>query len=261
MGDEAFARWWARYLKMSASPGAAIAIMKANSQIDVRYLLAAVRAPSLVLHREGDALNLEGAARDTARRIPGGRFLQVPGRDHLPFLGDSEPLLQAIENMVDAPPSEPVPGLSIAPVLVAAPQVPSWRGIPAAAHQLLRRTISRRRRPMGAPVKSPQRAPGLSFNNPGQALQCGLALSNSAIQRTVPVSIALHVALLEPGQTVVGSRNLALPTRLSAQAAAGEALVARIVRDLVGHGGLRFDERPSDELEEGVVPIFAVTRA
>lgn len=52
--DEAFKTWWATYLRLSASPGAALAIMRMNREIDVRHILPAIRVPSLVLHRTGD---------------------------------------------------------------------------------------------------------------------------------------------------------------------------------------------------------------
>jgi pimeloyl-ACP methyl ester carboxylesterase len=100
MNDPSFCDWWATYLRMSASPGAAVALAKMNTNIDIREELAAIRAPTLVLHRSGDRdMNIE-EGRYLARHIPGARFVELPGIDHLPFAGDQEPVLREIEQFV-----------------------------------------------------------------------------------------------------------------------------------------------------------------
>ncbi len=100
LGDPSFCDWWATYLRMSASPGAALALAKMNSDIDIRDELSAIRSPVLVLHRSGDRdMNID-EGRYLARHIPGARFLELPGIDHLPFAGDQEPLLRACEEFV-----------------------------------------------------------------------------------------------------------------------------------------------------------------
>ena len=100
MNDPSFCDWWATYLRMSASPGAAVALAKMNTNIDIREELAAIRTPTLVLHRSGDRdMNIE-EGRYLARHIPGARFVELPGIDHLPFAGDQEPVLREIEQFV-----------------------------------------------------------------------------------------------------------------------------------------------------------------
>jgi pimeloyl-ACP methyl ester carboxylesterase len=100
MNDPSFCDWWATYLRMSASPGAAVALAKMNTTIDIREELSAIRAPTLVLHRTGDRdMNIE-EGRYLARHIPGARFVELPGIDHLPFAGDQEPVLREIEAFV-----------------------------------------------------------------------------------------------------------------------------------------------------------------
>jgi pimeloyl-ACP methyl ester carboxylesterase/DNA-binding SARP family transcriptional activator len=102
MNDPSFCDWWATYLRMSASPGAAVALAKMNTNIDIREELSAIRAPTLVLHRSGDRdMNIE-EGRYLARHIPGARFVELPGIDHLPFAGDQEPVLREIEQFVRA---------------------------------------------------------------------------------------------------------------------------------------------------------------
>ena len=102
MNDSSFCEWWATYLRMSASPGGAVALAKMNTDIDIRDDLASIRAPTLVLHRSGDRdMNIE-EGRYLARHIPGAQFVELPGIDHLPFAGDQEPVLHEIEQFVHA---------------------------------------------------------------------------------------------------------------------------------------------------------------
>jgi pimeloyl-ACP methyl ester carboxylesterase len=123
MNDPSFCDWWATYLRMSASPGAAVALAKMNTSIDIREELSAIRAPTLVLHRSGDRdMNIE-EGRYLARHIPGARFVELPGIDHLPFAGDQEPVLREIEEFVRAvAPGESTRGA--APQPSAPPRVP-----------------------------------------------------------------------------------------------------------------------------------------
>ena len=100
MSDPSFCEWWASYLRMSASPGAAVALAKMNTDIDIRDDLASIRAPTLVLHRSGDLdMNIE-EGRYLAHRIPHARFVELPGIDHLPFAGDQESVLREVEEFV-----------------------------------------------------------------------------------------------------------------------------------------------------------------
>ena len=102
MNDPSFCEWWATYLRMSASPGAAVTLAKMNTNIDIREELSAIRAPTLVLHRSEDRdMNIE-EGRYLARHIPGARFVELPGIDHLPFAGEQEPVLCEIEKFVRA---------------------------------------------------------------------------------------------------------------------------------------------------------------
>lgn len=100
LNDPSFCEWWATYLRMSASPGAAVALAKMNTDIDIRDDLASIRAPTLVLHRTGDRdMNIE-EGRYLAHRIPNAQFVELPGIDHLPFAGDQESVLHEIEQFM-----------------------------------------------------------------------------------------------------------------------------------------------------------------
>jgi hypothetical protein len=94
--DPAFREWWASFLRMGASPAAAIALTRMNAEIDVRHILPTIRVPTLVLHRTGDRCLLVEEGRYVAGLIPDARFVELPGDDHLPFVGDQDALLDEI---------------------------------------------------------------------------------------------------------------------------------------------------------------------
>ena len=95
--DPAFREWWSAYLRMGASPGAAVALTRMNADIDVRDVLPSIHVPALVIHRTGDRLLKVEEGRYLASRIPGATFVELPGVDHLPFVGDQDALLAVIE--------------------------------------------------------------------------------------------------------------------------------------------------------------------
>ena len=94
--DPAFRDWWSNYLRQGASPGAALALTQMNAEIDVRDVLPLVRVPTLVLHRSGDRCLLVDEGRYVAGLIPGARFVELPGDDHLPFVGDQDAIIEEI---------------------------------------------------------------------------------------------------------------------------------------------------------------------
>jgi pimeloyl-ACP methyl ester carboxylesterase len=98
--DPKFREWWATYLRMGASPGAAVALTQMNAEIDVRRVLPSIRVPALVIHRTNDqTLKLE-EGRYVAEKIPAAKFVELPGRDHLPFVGDQDTILDEVEEFL-----------------------------------------------------------------------------------------------------------------------------------------------------------------
>jgi len=100
-GDEAFTRRWAAYQRAGASPAAAAALNDMNLRIDVRALLDRIRVPTLVLNRRGDPVTAVEAARDMAKRIPGARFVELEGDDHVMWVGDADSLTSCIGGFIN----------------------------------------------------------------------------------------------------------------------------------------------------------------
>jgi pimeloyl-ACP methyl ester carboxylesterase len=102
--DQAMARWWGERARAAASPGAARALIAMNSLVDVRGVLPAVRAPTLVMHRTGDLDVQVEEGRYIADRIPGARFVELPGEDHFVAV-DSDRILDEVEGFLVALPA------------------------------------------------------------------------------------------------------------------------------------------------------------
>jgi pimeloyl-ACP methyl ester carboxylesterase len=98
--DPEFRNWWAAYLRMGASPGAAVALTRMNAAVDIRAVLPNVRVPALVIHRTGDQLLKVEEGRYLASQIPGATMVELEGHDHLPFVGDQLAVLSAVDQFL-----------------------------------------------------------------------------------------------------------------------------------------------------------------
>ncbi len=98
--DGRFRTWWSTYLRMGASPAGAVALARMNAGLDVRDVLSAIRVPTLILHRSGDRVMPVEGARYMADRIASARFVELPGHDHLPFVGDQDAIVDEIERFL-----------------------------------------------------------------------------------------------------------------------------------------------------------------
>jgi pimeloyl-ACP methyl ester carboxylesterase len=101
VGNKAFQEWWAKFERLGANPAACIEIMQLNSQIDVSAILPTIHVPTLVIHRKDDvAVNVEGG-RELAALIPNARYVELPGTDHIPFVGDNaEEITDAVQEFL-----------------------------------------------------------------------------------------------------------------------------------------------------------------
>jgi pimeloyl-ACP methyl ester carboxylesterase len=115
--DDRFRSNWARYLRLGASPAAVLALCAMNAAIDVRPILQSVRVPTLVLHRTGDRAVPVESGRYLAEHIPGATLVEMPGVDHLPWVGDADRVLGEIEEFLTGVRSVPEEHRMLATVL------------------------------------------------------------------------------------------------------------------------------------------------
>ena len=214
--DPQFRNWWATYLRMGASPASAVALTRMNAQIDVRHILPAVRVPSLVLHRRGDRCLSVEEGRYVASRIPGARFVELPGDDHLPFVGDADRLLDEIERFVVQTRQRSDEGRRLATMLC------------------LRDGLV------------------ILFDGPARAIRCGHAMAAAAAARGMLMQIGVHAGECALIDGAAGGLAVEIGRRLAEHAQPGEILVSRTVVDLVAGSGLSFTYRGALPLAEGL---------
>lgn len=267
--DEEFVDWWAMYGRMSASPGAVATLNRMNLEIDIRHVLPAVRVPTLVIHRTGDAIPIEGA-RYLATHIPGAEFLELPGNDHGWFV-DSEtildPTIEFLRRVWAQGRWEEEPDRVLATVLFTdivgstarAAEVGdrAWRGIVEDHHAIVRAQLARHR---GREVDTAGDGFFASFDGPARAIRCASAISEGVRTLGLEIRAGLHTGECELVDGKVGGIAVAIGARVAAQAGAGEVLVSSTVKDLVAGSGIAFEDRGSAELKgvPGEWRLFAV---
>jgi class 3 adenylate cyclase/pimeloyl-ACP methyl ester carboxylesterase len=267
--DSRFRRWWARYERLGASPGAAMALMRMNSEIDVRHVLPAIRVPTLVLHRTGDVTVDVEAGRYQAAHIPGATYVELPGVDHLPFVGDAEAVLDEIEEFLTGARPVAEPDRVLATVLftdvVGSTELAArlgdrrWRDLLDAHHAAVRRQLARFR---GREVKTVGDGFLATFDGPARAIRCADAIRASVRTLGLEVRAGLHTGEVELIGDDVGGIAIHVGARVAALAGPGEVLVSSTVKDLVAGSGLRFEDRGTHRLK-GVPEgwrLFAVER-
>jgi pimeloyl-ACP methyl ester carboxylesterase len=244
--DGRFREWWRRHERLGASPSAALALMRMNSRIDIRGILPSIRVPTLVVHRAGDAfIDVEGG-RHLAAHIPGARYVELPGRDHPPWAGDTEGLLDAVEAFLGDLRTGTPPGPVLATVLSARAGGPGRRDGHAALRAAVAREVARHR---GRVVPGTEDGALAVFDGPARAVRCGHALQASAAGCGLDVRVGLHTGEVELAPDALVGPAVRIAARIAALARAGEVLVSGTVRDLVAGSGLRFRDRGATTLD------------
>jgi pimeloyl-ACP methyl ester carboxylesterase len=268
--DQAFQRWWGRFERLGASPSAAKSLMRMNSQIDVRNILPTIRVPTLVVHRTEDVtINVEGG-RYLAEHIPGARYVELPGTDHIPFVGENAAeVADAIEEFLTGSKAAVAVDRVLATVLftdivgstqkAAALGDRRWRQLLDNHHATIRRNLAHFR---GHEVKTTGDGFLATFDGPARGVRCACAIADEIRPLGIEIRAGLHTGECEMMGDDVGGIAVHIGARVAALADASEVLVSSTVKDLVAGSGLRFGDRGSQSLKgvPGEWHIFAVER-
>jgi pimeloyl-ACP methyl ester carboxylesterase/DNA-binding winged helix-turn-helix (wHTH) protein/class 3 adenylate cyclase len=244
--DPAFRDWWASFLRMGASPAAAIALTRMNAEIDVRHILPTIRVPTLVLHRTGDRCLLVQEGRYVASLIPNAEFVELPGDDHLPFVGDQDALLDEIERFLAAARTRADADRVLVTLLcVELERRPKARTADtAAAFERLRALVADQASRFGRnTVRVSDNRIFVVFDGPARAIRCGCAIAAEAGRSSTGVRLGLHTGECDMIAGVPHGVVVDIGSRVTALAKSGEVLVTRTVVDLVAGSGLRFTDR------------------
>lgn len=253
--DPQFRQWWAAYLRTAASPGAAVALTRMNSEADIRSVLPAIRVPTLVLHRTGDQCLRVEEGRFVASRIPGARFVELPGVDHLPFVGDQESIIGEVEEFLTGArhtvQSDPV----LASVITASFHLSAEQCQPhSRSWQRLRDHITRelawfRGNEFGEVGQNLL----ASFDGPARAIRCACAIAHHASRLGIKMTTGVHIGECQVNSDGVCGSAVETAREIEKQAGPDEILVSATVRDLVAGSGIVFQQKgslmPEDQSE------------
>jgi len=234
VNDAAFGGAWARYLRMAAGPGAAIAHHRAGAAIDVRAVLPAIRVPALVLHRAGDSAVPIAAGRAVAQQIPDAWFVELAGNDHLPFAGDHAAIAEEVRRFLSQAAVKPAD----TPQILAAVVAFGERGGSSVDDDLrlaCEREIARFR---GIELSGPDdgRAAAM-FDGPGRAVRFARAVLMRARGLGIELAAGVSFDTCWFGDDAVDGPAVRLAPLVATQAAAGEILVSDGARALLGGAG------------------------
>ena len=254
--DEAFKRRAVTYLRRSASPGAAVALLRMNSQIDVRDVLPTIQVPTLVLQRVGDRdVNVE-EGRWIAQQIPGAKYVELPGDEHLIWAGDVDAVVDEVEEFLTG--ARPVhdPDRVLATVLFTdivgsterATELGDrkWSSVLEQHNALVRRELERFR---GREVDTAGDGFLATFDGPARAIRCACAVRDAVRSLELEIRAGLHTGECELMGDKVGGIAVHTGARVAAAAGPSEVLVSSTVRDLVAGSGIRFEDRGEHELK------------
>jgi pimeloyl-ACP methyl ester carboxylesterase len=254
--DPSATRWWARFERLAASPGMAISMLKLASRIDVRDVLSSIGVPTLVLHKLDDRMVRIDNGRYLARQIPGARFKQLEGSDHLFWSEGADELLDEIEEFVTGQRHERAPDRVLATVLftdivdstsrAAALGDRRWTELLEDHHRLVRQQLPRFG---GHEVKTIGDGFLATFDGPARAVRCALATVEANREIGVTLRAGLHTGECERRGDDISGIAVHIGARVATLAGPTEVLVSRTVKDLVAGSGLVFEDRGSHRLK------------
>ena len=265
--DERFRAWWARHLRLSASPAAFATLSRMNAQIDVRHVLPAIRVPTLILHSPNDRAMDIGGSRYLAKQIPGAKLIELAGPDHVPYLSDADPVADEIEEFLTGARHGREPDRVLATVMftdiVGATEKAasigdrSWHDLLDAHHALVRRELKAFR---GREIDTAGDGFLAAFDGPARAIRCACAVSSGVRSLGIEVRAGLHTGECELMGDKLGGIAVHTGARIAALARPGEVLVSSTVKDLVAGSNLTFDDRGAQALKgvPGSWQVFAV---
>jgi class 3 adenylate cyclase len=247
--DPAAKAWWRRILH-SGSRREAMTNFRTIVEVDVRPLLGAVHVPTLVMHRTGNQMSLLGASRYRADRIPGARFLELPGEDQFPMFGDSDTVVEETQAFLTGARTAAEADRVLATVLfsdivgsterAASIGDRQWRDLLDAHDDLARKRVGEFR---GRIVDHTGDGFLAQFDGPARAIRCALSLREGVRTLGLETRAGVHTGEVEVRGDNIGGIAVHIGARVAAKAGAGEVWVSRTVADLVVGSTLEFEDR------------------
>jgi len=267
--DPQFREWWGAYLRMGASPAAAMALTQMNAEVDVRSVLPSIRVPALIIHRKDDACLHVGGGRFVAASIPGAKYVELEGKDHLPFVGAQDEILDEIEEFLTGARTGAGAERMFDRVLTtvmfvlfddpAAASVQGRREIKELHQSYARRELALFR---GKEIEMTDGYLFATFDGPARAIRCALAIADATARLGMRARAGLHTGECDVTGETIGGLTVQLCESVAGLASSGEVLISHTVKDLVAGSGIEFEPRGARAIESlpGEWRLFAVAR-
>ena len=265
--DPAFAEQWRRYHRMFYGPGVSRAMGEMVVSADVRAVLPAIQAPTLVLYRRDDRWVSKAHAEYLAEHIAGAKLVELSGDDNLIFVGDSDADIDEIEEFLTGARHAPETDRVLATVLftdivgstdhAAELGDERWKELLDRHDQAVRRQLERFG---GKEVNTAGDGFLATFDGPGRAIQCACAIRAAVSALSIEVRVGVHTGEIERRGDDVAGMAVHIGARVSALADPGEVLASGTVKDLVVGSGIAFKDRGEHELKgvPGTWCLYAV---
>ncbi|MFQ5967217.1 MAG: adenylate/guanylate cyclase domain-containing protein [Acidimicrobiia bacterium] len=248
-GDVAFQEWWGRFERLGADPGAAITLMEMNSQIDITEILPSIHVPTLIIHRTEDTTIDFDAGLLLAERIPNAQLVELPGPDHLPWVGDSPlRIIDEIEQFLTGAKSEPQADRVLATILFTdivdsttlAGQMGDqrWRNLMHAHDDVVATELERFR---GVVVKGTGDGVLATFDAPARAIRCALSIAEAVKPLGIEVRAGLHTGEIHLVSGDVEGISVNIASRVADIGGANEVIISRTVKDLIAGSGITLE--------------------
>ncbi|MGZ8612448.1 MAG: alpha/beta fold hydrolase [Actinomycetota bacterium] len=265
--DERFVAWWARFERSVASPSAYDELVRIFTALDVREVLPAIHVPTLVIHRTGDRMVSSAQARYVADAIEGARLVELPGDDHVPFVGDADAIADEVEEFLTGTRPARVADRILATVLFTdivgstERQVAlgdrGWKDLVERHHAVVRQQLGRFR---GLEQDTAGDGFYARFDGPGRAIACAQEIVHAVRPLGIEVRAGLHTGECELVEAKCSGLSVSIGARVMSHAGPSEILVSQTVKDLTAGSGLAFEDAGEHELKGVPDPLAPLPR-
>jgi class 3 adenylate cyclase len=247
--DERFVRWWARFERLVATPAAYRELAQILTDLDVREVLSTIHVPTLVLQRTGDLVVPADQGRYVADHVADARYVELPGVDHLPFAGDSDALLDEVEEFVTG--KQPVlktdrilatvlfTDIVGSTTLQATLGDREWKRMLETHHGIVRRHLARYG---GREQDTAGDGFYVVFDGPARAVECAQHVVSDLAPLGIEIRAGVHTGECEIADGKCAGLAVSIGARVMATAGPSEILVSQTVKDLTAGCELVFQE-------------------
>ncbi|MDH3260907.1 MAG: adenylate/guanylate cyclase domain-containing protein [Acidimicrobiia bacterium] len=243
--------------RAATSPGMARALVQSIQEVDVTSILPTIDVPCLVLHRRDDPFAPVEWGRELAKGIPGAKLAIVDGTDHMPWFGDSRPLVNAMAEFLTGRRTEGRRERRLATVLftdiadstimAASMGDKRWAELLEQHNMLLTDEFKDHG---GRVIKNTGDGFLVVFDSPARAIACGQAVAAGVNDLGIELRVGIHTGEIEVmGNADVGGIAVHIAARVMAEAQPGEVFVSSTVRELVVGSGIVFRPRGLHQLK------------